>query len=86
MSSKIQGRLEPTDASHLRQRSDDVRFALLPKKPAPLFPLSLALPAATPVCVLASAMRKEVADNENVSDVDVVDLECRGVLPIILLM
>ena len=29
MSSKIQERLEPTDASHLRQRSDDVRFALL---------------------------------------------------------
>jgi divalent metal cation (Fe/Co/Zn/Cd) transporter len=29
MSSKIQGRLEPTDASHLRQRPDDLRFALL---------------------------------------------------------
>jgi hypothetical protein len=31
-------------------------------------------------------MRKEAANNDKVSDVDDVDLECRDVLPIILLM
>ena len=36
--------------------------------------MSLALPAATRVCALAFVMKKEVANND---DVDDVDLECR---------
>ena len=39
--------------------------------------MSLALPAATRLGALAFVMRKEVANNDDVSDVDDVDLECR---------